>query len=219
VVVFDLRATSGAEAAYPSGAPVFTPVFSEVRVTRFLVLCVCFIDRCLAFCPLFFLCSLSFFNLRILITPLVSSISFLTRCACSLTLLDIWKKTCYYIDGICGESREYKIFTILSVTFQYYLSLNSILSVTFQYYLSLFNIICHFSILSVTFQYYLSLNSILSVTFQYYLSLNSIVSVTFQYYLSLNSILSVTFQYYLSLNSILSVTFQYYLSLFNIICH
>ena len=247
MVVFDLRATSGAEAAYPSGAPVFTPDFSEVRVTWFLVLCVCFIDRCLAFCPLFFLCSLSFFNLRILITHLVSSISFLTTYACSLTLLDIWKKTCYYINGICGESREYKIFTILSVTFQYYLSLNSILSVTFQYYLSLFNIICHFSILSVTFQYYLSLNSILSVTkfnsichfsilsvtkfniichfsilsvtkFNIICHL-SILSVTFQYYLSLNSILSVTFQYYLSLNSILSVTFQYYLSLFNITCH
>ena len=34
---------------YPSGAPEFTPVFSGVRVTRSLVLCVCFIDRCLSF--------------------------------------------------------------------------------------------------------------------------------------------------------------------------
>ena len=27
------------------------PVFSRVRVTRSLVLCVCFVDRCLSFCP------------------------------------------------------------------------------------------------------------------------------------------------------------------------
>ena len=26
------------------------PVFSGVRVTRFLVSCVCFVDRCLSFC-------------------------------------------------------------------------------------------------------------------------------------------------------------------------
>jgi hypothetical protein len=47
------------------------PVFSGARGTRFLVLCVCFLDRCLHF---FFwpLCCL-FFDIRILITPLVSS--------------------------------------------------------------------------------------------------------------------------------------------------
>ena len=51
------------------------PVFSGVRVTRSLVLCVCFVDRCLSFCPLFFwpLCCLSFFDWWIPITPLVSS--------------------------------------------------------------------------------------------------------------------------------------------------
>jgi hypothetical protein len=42
-------ATSGARTAHPSGAPEFTPVFSGVRVTRSLVLCVCFVDRCLSF--------------------------------------------------------------------------------------------------------------------------------------------------------------------------
>ena len=42
-------ATSGARTTYPSGAPEFTPVFSGVRVTRSLVLCVCFVDRCLSF--------------------------------------------------------------------------------------------------------------------------------------------------------------------------
>ena len=47
------------------------PVFSGVRVTLSLVLCVCFVDRCLSF---FFwpLRCLFFFDIRILITPLVS---------------------------------------------------------------------------------------------------------------------------------------------------
>ena len=44
---------SGAEIAYPSGAPEFTQVFSGVRVTQSLVLCVCFVDRCLSFCTFF----------------------------------------------------------------------------------------------------------------------------------------------------------------------
>ena len=48
------------------------PHFSGVRATRSLVLCVCFVNRCLSFffCPLR---CLSFFDLRILITPLISS--------------------------------------------------------------------------------------------------------------------------------------------------
>jgi hypothetical protein len=50
-------------------------VFSGVRVTRSLVLYACLVDRCLFllyfFCWL--LCCLSFFELRILITPLVPS--------------------------------------------------------------------------------------------------------------------------------------------------
>ena len=46
--------TSGAGTAYPSGAPEFTPVFSGVRVTRSLVVCVCFEDRCLSFCTFSF---------------------------------------------------------------------------------------------------------------------------------------------------------------------
>ena len=39
---------------YPSGAPEFTPVLSVVRVTPSLVLCVCFVDRCLFFCTFSF---------------------------------------------------------------------------------------------------------------------------------------------------------------------
>ena len=46
--------TSGAGTAYPSGAPEFTSCFSGVRVTRSLVLYVCFIDRCLSFCTFSF---------------------------------------------------------------------------------------------------------------------------------------------------------------------
>ena len=47
-----------------------TPVLSRVHVTRSLVLYVCFVYRCLSFWPL---SCLSFFNLRIFITLLVSS--------------------------------------------------------------------------------------------------------------------------------------------------
>jgi len=39
----------GAGTVYPSGAPEFAPGFSEVRVTRSIVLCVMFLDRCLSF--------------------------------------------------------------------------------------------------------------------------------------------------------------------------
>ena len=57
--------------SHPSGAPQFNHCFSGVPITRSYVLCVCFIDRCLYF---FFwsLYCLSF-DLRLLITPLVSS--------------------------------------------------------------------------------------------------------------------------------------------------
>jgi hypothetical protein len=68
------NATHGAGAAYPSGAPEFTPGFNGVRVTRSLVLYVCFVDRCLSICPFSFghcvVCSSS-----IPITPLLSSSS------------------------------------------------------------------------------------------------------------------------------------------------
>jgi hypothetical protein len=47
-------ATSGAETVDPSGAHEFTPGFSGVLATRSLVLYVCFVDRCLSFCPFSF---------------------------------------------------------------------------------------------------------------------------------------------------------------------
>ena len=55
---------------------------SGVRITRSLVLCVCFVVRCLSFCSSLFvllfvffwpLCCLFFFDIRNMITPLVSS--------------------------------------------------------------------------------------------------------------------------------------------------
>jgi hypothetical protein len=49
-----MGSTNGAGTAYPSGAPELTPIFSGVRVTRSLVLCVCFVDRCLTFCTFSF---------------------------------------------------------------------------------------------------------------------------------------------------------------------
>ena len=52
------------------GLPECSPHFSGVRDTRSLVLYVCFVDRCLSFWPL---CCLFFFDIQILITPLVSS--------------------------------------------------------------------------------------------------------------------------------------------------
>jgi len=47
-------ATSGAGTAYPFGAHEFTPGFSGIRVTRSLVLYVCFVNRCLFFCTFSF---------------------------------------------------------------------------------------------------------------------------------------------------------------------
>ena len=49
------------------------PVFGGVRVTRSLVLYVCFVDSCLSFCTFFWSLYCLSFDIRILITPLVSS--------------------------------------------------------------------------------------------------------------------------------------------------
>ena len=56
---------------------LFTPGFSGVRVSRSIVLCVCFVDRCLSFCPFSFghcvVCPSSNYGFRL--SPLVSSSS------------------------------------------------------------------------------------------------------------------------------------------------
>jgi hypothetical protein len=57
----------------PSGTPEFISGFSEVLVTRSLVLCACFVDRCLSFFFFWPLRCLFVFDLQILITLLVSS--------------------------------------------------------------------------------------------------------------------------------------------------
>jgi hypothetical protein len=66
--------TSEAGTAYPSGAPEITPGFNGVRVTLSVVLCVMFCRSLFVLSSFYFwpLCCLSF-DLRILITPLVSS--------------------------------------------------------------------------------------------------------------------------------------------------
>jgi hypothetical protein len=65
--------TSGATIAYPSEHLNLPPDFSEVRGTRTLVLYVCFVDRCSTFWTFSFGHCLLFFDIRILISPLVSS--------------------------------------------------------------------------------------------------------------------------------------------------
>jgi hypothetical protein len=71
-IIFSYTASSMITSTY-----VITYIFSGVRVTRSLVLCVCFVDRCFSFGTLFFwlLCCLFFIDLRILNTPLLSSSS------------------------------------------------------------------------------------------------------------------------------------------------
>ena len=67
-VFFTTGATIGAKTAYPSRVHEFTPVFSGFRVNRSLVLCVCFVDRCLSVCPLTIVLSV-LLQYTILITP------------------------------------------------------------------------------------------------------------------------------------------------------
>ena len=61
-----------ARTAYPSGAPEFTPFLVEFVLLDLQFSVHCFGDRCLSICPFLPLCCLSF-ELRLLITPLVSS--------------------------------------------------------------------------------------------------------------------------------------------------
>ena len=102
-------ANSAAGTAYPSGAPEFTPGFSGVRVTRSLVLYVCFVDRCLSFCTFSFghyvVCSSSIYgfwlplDIRSILGPAkIHSVDLLDICwTCSYPLsctLTLWQKIC-----------------------------------------------------------------------------------------------------------------------------
>ena len=73
--------TCGEATANTYEAPELTPIFSRVRVARFFVLCVVFCISLFVLFILFFwpLYCLPIFDLRLLITPLVSSNSFCIR--------------------------------------------------------------------------------------------------------------------------------------------
>ena len=82
------------------------PIFSGVRNTRSLVLCVCFVDRCLSFLSLLWpLCCLSF-DLRILITPLVSSNSSYTCIFFIITSYLLQQVTCLGLAATLWEPND-----------------------------------------------------------------------------------------------------------------
>jgi hypothetical protein len=68
-------ATSGTGTAYLPEQLCSLPIFSGFRVTRSLATFVCFVDGCFCSFVVFHsaLCCLFFFDIRVLITPLVSS--------------------------------------------------------------------------------------------------------------------------------------------------
>ena len=69
--------------AYPSGAPELTPGLNGVRVTRSLVLCVCFVDCCLSFCSVSVghcvVCSSSLYGFWLPLCHLQSWMNMLTK--------------------------------------------------------------------------------------------------------------------------------------------
>jgi hypothetical protein len=80
-------------------------VFSGVRVARSLVVCVCFVDRFLSFCPFSFwpLCCLFFFDIQILITPLVSSDYSWPRMLKSFLIPPLFLKCLYQARKVSGH--------------------------------------------------------------------------------------------------------------------
>ena len=84
--------TTGTGTVFSSGTHEFTPVFSRIHVTRSLVLCVMFCRSLFVLLSFVFwpLCCLFFFDLRILVTLLVSSISSWR----SIVLLDVFVWLC-----------------------------------------------------------------------------------------------------------------------------
>ena len=86
------------------------PVYSGVRVTRSLVLYVCFVDFYLSLCNFFFwlLCCLSFFAMRLLITPLISSNSYITSDRSEVKAADNpnTNDTYEFIKGAMSNQRE-----------------------------------------------------------------------------------------------------------------
>ena len=123
--------TSGAGTAYPSRALEFTPpVFSWIRVTRSLVLYVCFVDRCLSFCTFSFrhCVILFFFDIRILITSLLYlqtlHILYIIRVVlqkriCLFLKQGIWIYVCRFFYGTKFSCSIYSIYKGMSRIFSY----------------------------------------------------------------------------------------------------
>ena len=103
------------------------PVFSGARVTRSLVLYACFVYRCLYF--LFWpLCCLFFFNIRILITPLVSlnsSMYWLGNITSWLPQIEIQKKHAYDERDDLSFQSFVVLFWIATFTIVYISQLNN----------------------------------------------------------------------------------------------
>ena len=81
-------------------------IFSGGRVTRHLVLYVCFVDQCLSFCTFFFwpLFCLFFIDIRILITPLVS----FDHCfVCSSSIYGFWLPIWYLLTIVLSVLHRY----------------------------------------------------------------------------------------------------------------
>jgi hypothetical protein len=70
---------------------------SKLKRTNYDLQYVCFVDRCLSFCTFFFwpLCCLFFFDIRIMIAPLVSSNSFYNTLHRKLVSFN-FSSTCQY---------------------------------------------------------------------------------------------------------------------------
>jgi hypothetical protein len=84
-------------------------VFSGVRVTRSLVVCVFFVDCCLSFCTFFcwLLCCLFFFDIQILITPLVIILYYYHLLPFVLQDADWWNINAYNLNKVMPNALHY----------------------------------------------------------------------------------------------------------------
>ena len=90
------------------------PVFSVVRVTRSLVLCVCFVDRCLSLCTFSFdhcvVCSSSIydsdypFGIFELFSNIYLSCVLCAPCCLCLRIVHSWFPLCFSLTFICSVS-------------------------------------------------------------------------------------------------------------------
>jgi len=95
------------------------PVFSGVRVTRSVVLRVCFVDRCLSFCPFSFghcvVCSSSVYGFFKLFLGPTLDICVATSCQPNMW----WTFNCPNIRHICSNKlpTKYVVYNILAIYF------------------------------------------------------------------------------------------------------